>query len=132
MNLADSPGRVSPATAMKAQDSMSIQNDNEYKVEAAENMDELSNSNHYCTKMDNVGPAETIDDARRFAPVKQLDEKHGDTTKSISVDKLKGGGSDVSFEGEAGVCKGMQMHLTRKITLVLSKVLPAVWDARGT
>lgn len=112
-----------------AQDSIAMQNDKEYKVEAAANMDELSD--HYCTKMDNVEPAEMIDDARRFAPVKQLNEPHGFGNTGISVDKLKGGGSGFSFEGEAGVCKGMDMHAARKITLVLSKILPSVWDERG-
>lgn len=129
MNLAEPARPASPATAtIMAQDSSSMQNDKEYKVEAAENTDELSN---HCTKMDNVEPAELIDDARRFAPVKQLNEPHGDRNKGISVEKLKSGGSGFSFEGEAGVCKGMEMHAARKITLVLSKILPAVWDERG-
>eukprot|EP00979_Chaetoceros_neogracilis_P001114 scaffold197_cov268-Chaetoceros_neogracile.AAC.29 len=117
MDLAKSARRVSPATAEMAQAAAEVQDRDEYKVEAAENTDETSN---YVTKFDDV------DDARKSTPGQQLDKPEA----GISVQKLMDGGSSVIFQGKAGVCRGMQMHLARRFTLALSKLAPSVWDQR--
>jgi hypothetical protein len=44
MNLAESARRVSPATATMAEAAKAVEHDDEYKVEEAENMDELGSS----------------------------------------------------------------------------------------
>ena len=129
MDLAKSARRVSPATAEMSQDAAAIHEHDDYKVEAAENTDDMSN---YVTKIDNVGPAVTIDDARQFAPVQQLDKPHFDKARGISIEKLENGGSSISFQAEVGVCRGMQINAVRKVTLALSKLAPCIWDQRGT
>lgn len=121
MDLAEPAGRVSPATVQQSK----YDDDEEYKVEAAENMDELSGHD---TKTGTVEPAVTVDDAKQFAPLKQLNEPHFDSSKGVSLEKLRESG--LEFENEAGVCKGLQMHGMRKVTLALSKVAPSIWDAR--
>jgi hypothetical protein len=47
----------------------------------------------------------------------------------IPIEKLKEA-TGTSFEGPAGVCKGMTMSGIRKCTLFLSKFLPAIYDER--
>lgn len=132
MNLAEPARRVSPASAEMAGAAKAVEHDDEYKVETAENLDELNdNFNSMAVEPAKASaPAVMVDDPRKFAPTTLLEEPHRDGTADISVDKLKDGTSGIKFEGSAGVTKGMIINAVRKCTLVLSKVLPAIYDQR--
>jgi hypothetical protein len=75
MNLAESARRVSPATATMAEAAKAVEHDDEYKVEEAENMDELGSSGAVAAAA-RVEPGVTVDDPRKFAPTKFLEEAH--------------------------------------------------------
>jgi hypothetical protein len=71
-----------------------------------------------------------MDDPRQFAPTKELTEPHRTGATDISVEKLREGATGVSFEGTSGVCTGMTISGVRKVTLALSRILPALYDRR--
>jgi hypothetical protein len=54
---------------------LSVEHDDEYKVEEAENMDELGSSGAVAAAA-RVEPGVTVDDPRKFAPTKFLEEAH--------------------------------------------------------
>lgn len=130
MNLAQPAGRVSPAFAEMDNDAnQSQKNDEEYFVQPADNLNELDN--HDLT-MNPVEPAVIgFDDAKQIAQINQAkDPKTENGNNGISVDMLKQGPTGIAFEGAAGICRGMDMHVVRRVTLALSKFLPAIYDQR--
>jgi hypothetical protein len=132
MYSAEPARRVSPATAEMAGAAKAVEHDMEYKVETAENLDELNDTfNSMAVEPAKASaPAVMVDDPRNFAPTELLEQPHRDGTADISIDKLKDGTSGIKFEGAAGVTKGMIINGVRKCTLVLSKFLPAIYDQR--
>lgn len=130
MNLAQPAGRVSPAFADMDNEANGSEADNkEYIVQPADNMNELDN--HDVT-IDAVEPAVIgSDDTRKFAKDVTESNNVSNSNMGISVEMLKQGPTDIDFEGAAGICRGMEMHAVRRVTLVLSKFLPAIYDQRG-
>lgn len=129
MNLAQPAGRVSPAFADMDNEANGSEADNkEYIVQPADNMNELDN--HDVT-IDAVEPAVIgSDDTRKFAKDVTESNNVSNSNMGISVEMLKQGPTDIDFEGAAGICRGMEMHAVRRVTLVLSKFLPAIYDQR--
>ena len=75
MNLVEPARRVSPATVDMQEAAKAVENDDEYKVGAAENLDEL-NGDGAVAAASEVEPAVTVDDPREFAPTSLLEEPH--------------------------------------------------------
>jgi hypothetical protein len=125
MNLAQPAGRVSPAVAeMEDEATSQVQNNSEeYIVQPADNMNELDNHD---VSMDAVEPA-VIGGYDKH--VKGTNINNGNV--GISIEMLKQGPTGIAFEGAAGICRGMEMHGVRKVTLALSRFLPAIYDQRG-
>ena len=71
MNLAEPAPSVEPATAEMAVAPKSVDDDDEYKVEVAR-----ESSDRYEVESVKVEPA-VLDDPKKFAPHKQLNEKYG-------------------------------------------------------
>jgi hypothetical protein len=132
MNLAQPAGRVSPAFAdmdNEANGSQAEKNDKEYIVQPADNMNELDNHD---VSIDAVDSAMTGSyDTRKFSKNVTESNNVGNSNMGISVEMLKQGPTEIDFEGAAGICRGMEMHAVRRVTLVLSKFLPAIYDQRG-
>ena len=132
MDLAEPAGRVSPAIA-EADDASkynSTNDHNEYIVEAADNINELDDHD---VSMEPVEPATAMSDATKFLPIKHASDSlcNDSGNHSISVETLKQGPTGIAFEGAAGICRGMEMHTVRRVTLALSRFLPAIYDQRG-
>lgn len=127
MNLAEPAGRVSPAVADDMNGATKgTQNPDldDYIVEPADNMNELDNHDVSMTRVEYPAVARIVDE--------NVQSSHlGNASMGLSVDKLKQGPTGIVFEGAAGVCKGMEMHGVRRVTLALSRFLPAIYDQRG-
>jgi len=117
MNLAQPAGRVSPALADQAESVRRVEDDNEYRVEAAVESTEPLN----VTPAEKVDPAVPLDDPRKFAPIKQLDEQFSEPSaiSASAVEKSEG----VAFTGIAAVSRGMKKTLARTL-------LPCCFDPR--
>lgn len=127
MNLAEPAGRVSPAIAddinSAAKGTQNPDLDN-YIVEPADNMNELDNHDVSMTRVVEYPAVARIVD-------ENVQSSHpGNESMGLSVDRLKQGPTGIVFEGAAGVCKGMEMHGVRRVTLALSRFLPAIYDQR--
>ena len=127
MNLAEPPRRVSPATAEMAQAAKAVEHDDEYKVQTAENFDGLN-----VKPAEEVDAAVMVDDPRKFAPTHLLEKPRTNQNdhKNLPVSKLKESETGIAFESPAGVTNGVIITAVRKCTLVLSKILPALYDER--
>mmetsp|Transcript_695 Transcript_695/g.957 ORF Transcript_695/g.957 Transcript_695/m.957 type:complete len:242 (-) Transcript_695:136-861(-) len=109
MDLAEPARRVSPATADMAEAVKSVRDDDEYRVEEAQESDEALG----VAPANSVDPAVPLDDPMKFAPVKQLNEKHRDEAMDVPLSKLRQSPSGVSFESPVGITKGLQMTWIR-------------------
>lgn len=75
MNLAEPARRVSPAKADLQEAVKALDDDDEYKVEKAENLAELENQGAVASAS-RVEPASTVGDPRKWAPTKLLQEPY--------------------------------------------------------
>jgi hypothetical protein len=110
MNLAEPAGRSSPALAEAAEPVKSVRNDDEYIVEDAVGSSEQLN----VAPAERVGAAVTVDDPKKFAPIKQLEEPHRNDPSDLNPDKLLSTG-EADFVGEVAVSKGMKKTLGRTL-----------------
>lgn len=123
MNLAEPARRVSPATCELAETVKALEHDDEYKVEPA--VLEADLDGYKVEPAAQVDAAVTVDDAKKFAPMKQLNEPHRDESLDIPIEKLRLGG--VKFEGPVAITKGLVVTFTRR---TLGKIIPALYDDR--